>query len=73
MYPNPASNNLNIDLPNGAVSAKVEFYDYVGKSALRGEISPNNNNINVSDLSSDMYILKVITDNKIDSKKFIKQ
>jgi len=73
MYPNPASNNLNIDLPNGAVSAKVEFYDYVGKLALRGEISPNNNNINVSDLSSGMYILKVITDNKIGSKKFIKQ
>ncbi len=73
MYPNPASNSLNIDLPNGAVSAKVEFYDYVGKLALRAEISPNNNSINVSDLSSGMYILKVITDNKIGSKKFIKQ
>lgn len=73
MYPNPAINNLSIDLPNGADNAKVEFFDNVGRLALTETITSNNNKININNLSTGMYILKVYADDKVGTKKFIKQ
>ena len=73
MYPNPAKENLIIQLPSGANKAIVSFYDYVGRLALTKNISDSNSRINVSELSSGIYILKVIAGTKIGSQKFIKR
>lgn len=73
MYPNPASNNLSIDLPNGADNARVEFFDNVGRLALTEKITSNNNKININNLATGMYILKVHAVDKVGTKKFIKQ
>ena len=73
MYPNPASENLTIQLPSGSDKATVQFYDYIGKLALTKEITTSNNKILVDDLSTGVYILKVVSDGKIGSQKFIKR
>ena len=73
MYPNPSKSDVTIDLPSASSKAKVEFYDYVGRLALSTTISSGNNKVNVNELSSGMYILKVTADDKIGTKKFIKQ
>lgn len=73
MYPNPSKSNVTIDLPSAASKAKVEFYDYLGRLALSTTISAGNNKVNVNELSTGMYILKVSADDKIGTKKFIKQ
>ena len=73
MYPNPASENVTIQLPSGASKAIVQFYDYIGKLALSQSITNDTNKINVTDLSTGIYILKVLADNKIGSQKFIKR
>ncbi|KGL63285.1 choice-of-anchor V domain-containing protein [Polaribacter sp. Hel1_85] len=72
MYPNPASESISIQLPSGSNKATVQFYDYVGRLALTKNISSANDNINVRDLSSGVYILKVISEDKIGSQKFVK-
>ena len=72
MFPNPAQDNLTIQLPSNSEKATVQFYDYVGRLALTRTIDNNKNNVNVSALSSGVYILKVVTGDKIGSKKFIK-
>lgn len=72
MFPNPAIDNLTIQLPSDSEKATVQFYDYVGRLALTNAISLNQNKIDVSSLNSGVYILKVITDDKIGSQKFIK-
>ena len=73
MYPNPASDNLTIQLPSGSSKATVQFYDYIGKLALSQSITNDNNKINVNDLSTGIYILKVLADDKIGTQKFIKR
>ena len=73
MYPNPATDVLSIQLPSGSPKATVQFYDYLGRLALSKNISSSNDNINVKELSSGVYILKVLSADKIGSQKFIKK
>lgn len=73
LYPNPGTENLTIQLPSGSEKATVQFYDYVGRLALSKAISSEDNTIDVNNLSKGVYILKVLTDDKIGSEKFIKK
>ena len=73
VYPNQATENLTIQLPSGSEKATVQFYDYVGRLALSKTISSADNTIDVNNLSKGVYILKVLTDDKIGSQKFIKK
>ncbi|ARV14305.1 choice-of-anchor V domain-containing protein [Polaribacter sp. SA4-12] len=73
VFPNPATESLTIQLPSGSEKATVQFYDYVGRLALSKTISTVDNNIDVYSLSKGVYILKVLTDDKIGSQKFIKK
>lgn len=73
MYPNPASEALTVQLPSGSEVASVEFYDYLGRLALTEKISQTSNSINVQNLSTGVYILKVLADDKIGTQKFIKK
>jgi hypothetical protein len=73
MSPNPASEEITIQLPAGSNDANIELYDYIGRLALRKKITFSENTIMVQDLSSGMYILKVLVGDKIGVKKFIKE
>lgn len=73
MYPNPASERVTIQLPSGSDEATVEFYDYLGRLALTKNVTDSNNKIDVNNLSSGIYILKVVSNDKIGSQKFIKK
>jgi hypothetical protein len=73
MYPNPASDMLTIQLPSNSNEATVEFYDYVGRKALTQKITNSSNKIDVNNLSTGIYILKVLSDDKIGTQKFIKK
>ena len=39
MFPNPASENLTIQLPSGSKNASVVFYDYIGRTALTQKVT----------------------------------
>lgn len=73
MYPNPATSELNIQFPSDANEAIVEFYDTMGRLSLSKKITKSNLNINVSSLSSGIYLLKVLSEDKIGAQKFIKE
>jgi hypothetical protein len=73
MFPNPASEEITIQLPVGSNDASIKLYDYIGRLALSKKITLSENTIRVQGLSSGMYILKVLSDDKIGAKKFIKE
>jgi hypothetical protein len=59
VYPNPSTDYINIDISNeDNKSFNVELYDMSGRIVKSDEIS-SNNKINMQDLSSAEYILKV--------------
>jgi len=71
MYPNPASNNLNISA--SSIIQNAEIYNVLGKRVLSLNINKNSESIDVSTLASGIYLIKYSIDNAIGTAKFIKQ
>ncbi len=68
IYPNPANDVLNIEMANQVKS--IEIYNIQGQKVKIA----NQKQINVSELSSGMYMIKIQdTDNAVSTKKFVKQ
>ncbi len=72
MYPNPASESLKVQLSSGSDKATVQFYDNIGRLALSKNVTNENNTIGINSLSKGVYIVKVLSNDKIGSQKFIK-
>jgi hypothetical protein len=69
IYPNPTSNQLSIDTELNI--NELSIIDITGKIIM--ETKENTNTINVTDLPSGVYFIKLITDEKLITKKFVKQ
>lgn len=73
MYPNPALNEFNIQLATGTDTADVEVYDVSGRRVATQKVTQENKEVNIQNLSSGMYIVKVAADGKVGTQQFIKQ
>ena len=66
LYPNPASGMLNIKTK--VTSGKIEIYTISGKKVLTTNNQPK---IDISTLSSGIYLLRIKSDKNIETKKFV--
>jgi len=72
IYPNPASETLNVNfLEPQNKNSEIELYDIQGKIVKNIVVSNNRNTIDISDLCSGLYILKINSANNTYSKKII--
>lgn len=55
IYPNPAVNNINIDIV-GTLDYELTLYDYQGKSILTAS---NKSQLNISSIPSGLYLLEI--------------
>ncbi|MES2544574.1 MAG: M1 family aminopeptidase [Bacteroidota bacterium] len=69
IHPNPTSNILNIEMPTGVNLEKVIVYNALGQTVLE----KNTNAIVVSQLSTGVHFIKIITSEGTIHKKFIKE
>lgn len=68
IFPNPASETLTISLPENALNTDCLLFDYLGKEVLRIDLLRGENLLDIKELESGMYTVKVNTQ----SIKFIK-
>jgi hypothetical protein len=61
IYPNPATDNITVILPENVYQAVFTVYDMQGKILIRKEIS-NQDAVPVSNLAKGVYIYNVTTD-----------
>src|SRR5690606_10034724 len=73
LYPNPVSAQINISFPKSAENAEFSLYNILGEQILKTRISALKNTIDVSSLSSGMYIASITSNNKTTSYKIIKE
>jgi len=75
IYPNPASENMRIELRTEAIRKKsiLLITDASGKKVLRKRLRNKINNINCSHWPSGIYYIQVQSANTRQTKKFIKQ
>jgi glucose/arabinose dehydrogenase len=66
LYPNPAKDNFTIISKNGITISKLEFYDVSGKLiATKDEYFSETISVDISNLSSGIYIVNLIATNGI--------
>ncbi|SDW28026.1 Por secretion system C-terminal sorting domain-containing protein [Lutibacter oricola] len=66
IYPNPANNILNINCPEGS---KIEVYNLLGTKLKLVENASKEYNMNILDLATGLYIVKVESEGKFYSKR----
>lgn len=71
IYPNPANDVLNIQNKENIQIEKIKIVNLLGETVLTE--TSNFNTINIEKLATGMYILEVITYEKISNYEFIKQ
>lgn len=79
--PNPSSENLNIEYKNSneanttfsenGLKSNYKLYDFQSNLVLKGKLDKQINNINVSALRKGMYILKIYTDENVETHQII--
>src|SRR5690554_1595826 len=73
VYPNPAKDILNIDLSDELLSNPLSYalYDLLGKQIANGSLAVSQNHpINVSNLATGVYLLKITDQNTQVSQQF---
>lgn len=71
LYPNPTSGRLTLKTPN-IQTAAYSLLDHAGKIIITGQIEQGTVSIDVSDLKSGVYFLKVVGGHELFTKKIIK-
>jgi hypothetical protein len=72
IYPNPASNNLNIEL-NDLSNANLQVVDYTGKVVVKQPLNSADNNINIEQLATGVYLFQVNSSEGSLIRKVVKQ
>ncbi|MBA4853217.1 M4 family metallopeptidase [Emticicia sp. BO119] len=73
IYPNPASDELKIELPAGIVFKEATFYSPNGVKAMQASKLSSNNSFNISQLAKGLYILKIETSQGSLSRKIVRE
>lgn len=71
LYPNPASDNLNILISNTIELQKVSIYNLQGQQV--DVFSGNQTNLNISKLKSGVYLVKIDTNQGTVNHQLIKK
>lgn len=77
LFPNPANDQLNIQLPSrfSGKKATVQISDYLGRDVLTTEKqkAAGNLTLDISSLSKGVYLVKVTSENQVLTTKLVKQ
>ncbi|SHJ24741.1 T9SS type A sorting domain-containing protein [Flavobacterium haoranii] len=74
MYPNPVTSELNIVAPTTSLIKSLHFTDINGRVVKQlDKVNSNSSQINLTDLSKGIYLVKISTDEGNTIKKFIKE
>ena len=73
LYPNPASDNATLDINGLNQDAKIVISDLQGRILSQDNINAGTTRytINVSDMTSGVYYIRIITDNVVNTQKLI--
>ncbi|MDQ1769258.1 T9SS type A sorting domain-containing protein [Labilibaculum sp. A4] len=76
IFPNPVEDIVNIQIPGNLIAdnnCSIEIYNSTGKLLLKKKVTSTTNSIDLSNSPSGTYVVKLITDQEIITKKIIKK
>jgi hypothetical protein len=73
IFPNPAHDNITINIESNMQGVVIEIHDILGRMILSSHSNEKQTSLNISGLKNGIYIIKVITSDYSVTTKFIKQ
>ena len=73
VYPNPAENLIQVAIPTGMNQVFYQVYDMSGAKVKEGNFNSTMNQLNVADLSSGLYTIRLINGNQSSSQNFMRK
>lgn len=71
--PNPGSSKINLRILNLDSEVTLTVIDILGKKILSKSLSQVNTSIDVSEWNNGVYLIRIISDKKTQTKRFVKQ
>jgi hypothetical protein len=73
VFPNPASSQVQVVIPGNREKSEIRVFDIYGRMVMQQNSSSENTKLNVSKLSSGVYLVKVTKDGQeIGNMRFVK-
>ncbi len=72
VYPNPASNQINIKKPEGVKEATITVYNIIGKQLISESTNQNITTFSLDELPRGQYIIRLISGDLVLTKTFLK-
>ncbi|KAF2519166.1 T9SS type A sorting domain-containing protein [Flavobacterium salilacus subsp. salilacus] len=72
IYPNPATDVINIATDNGRVE-NVKIYNLLGQRVMEASPAQSTATVDVSTLTNGMYIINIVIDGKENTTRFVKK
>ena len=73
VYPNPTVGTLNFEFPDNMQSANVQVYNVLGKQIMQTQLKRTVPKINTNAWATGMYVVQIITEDAVQTKRIIKQ
>lgn len=71
MFPNPATNELNVSASNRI--QEVSVFNMLGQKVLEEQVGATSSQLNIARLQTGAYLIQVTADGQIGTYKFVKQ
>ncbi|MBA3706736.1 MAG: T9SS type A sorting domain-containing protein, partial [Bacteroidetes bacterium] len=73
IYPNPANTTITIEIKNTTKENKIIICNINGQELIRQQIKDSETQVDISNLTSGLYFVKLITDKTVEVRKIIKE
>lgn len=73
LYPNPATSNLTLLFPANYDRVEILLFDDKGKLNAKQTANGKTAQLNISDLAHGIYLIQIISNNQVTTKKIIKK
>ena len=73
IYPNPAVNSITIETATIASESTLEILNINGQEIIKKQIKDSKTQVDISNLTSGMYFVRIVSDKNVEVRKIIKE
>jgi len=73
LYPNPASEFVNVNVPDGLLDSQVRLVDITGKTIVSQQLNQTIVQLDINLIPAGMYIVEIVKDGKSYTSRLIKE
>ena len=73
IYPNPTVDELNFEFPDNVQSANVQVYNILGNQITQTQLKRTVPKLDTNAWASGVYVVQIITEDAVQTKRIIKQ